>query len=703
MSRERFWFRSLATLLAWVMILPPVAQMTGSKHWQAKAQSGCGPQPNAILRNICGSGIIDDLVQFEADAVQDYLASHGLPASDANIIYSYGRLDLRSEIRSMMVLKIVDIVQRHYGFAASPHEERIYNWFLTLMWNNEKSMYQKAVDDRNSWASNPCAWRPDADVASKYGLKWDPVPYCVPPGSNLNALFTIAPQIPAASYYLAAANYHVYGQPLANDPNGVKVQQYLTSNLGIGLEAAALVGLGIATGFGVAVASASTAAAIFTTAVTGNLFLATGVTAAGAGAGGIIAFAVLIGIVAAFEVADAQKVQDDLNNLDNLNTNAHNFAPDLRESMKNGDGMNKMIQTLEAVTLPEVIATAVPPSHRDSDAAFLIQPQGSSSSSVSTTLSYKDWNGGTWNASAYGGWFTQSDNSSPAHYSITPTLYYKDWSGTNFLASRLANDQFLIAKAQPSTTDTSCNLSNVGSGSTTCFVSAFVNLTNSQNQKVTISLQSAPQFTSPDHASFSDANSPSDPGGTTTQTFNITAVGNPTPTITFTSTPNAPSIILRDSNSVGAGHAQMVFDAEYMAPGIYTYQLKAQSQAGAVTQTLTVAVATGVTITSGNAAGFTYGFPGSFTITTTGFPYPSIVLDTPLALPPGLSIRRPWRRHGYNQRNRHRTGLPGRHRYQLSGPGEEPGLASNTATGRVRQSCGRHFFDRTVAGGLLCL
>src|SRR6185437_13107914 len=111
--RRSLIYQPLAILMS-ILLLPAISWMDGGdagpRPFQAAAQiiSGCDADPSStsIIRKYCvtteSGETFDyhtDLIQLENDAVSAYLAEHGLPPSDAHLIYGLGRSDLRSAVR----------------------------------------------------------------------------------------------------------------------------------------------------------------------------------------------------------------------------------------------------------------------------------------------------------------------------------------------------------------------------------------------------------------------------------------------------------------------------------------------------------------------------------------------------------------------------------------------------------------------------
>jgi hypothetical protein len=113
-------------------------------------------------------------------------------------------------------------------------------------------------------------------------------------------------------------------------------------------------------------------------------------------------------------------------------------------------------------------------------------------------------------------------------------------------------------------------------------------------------------------------------------TFTVTAIGTPTPTLSETGTlPNGISF----SSATG------VLSGTPAAGTVGTYPIAFIAQNGIspiATQNFTLAVGQAPAITSGNSTTFTAATPGTFTVTTTGFPAPTFSESG--ALPSGVTL-----------------------------------------------------------------
>jgi len=112
--------------------------------------------------------------------------------------------------------------------------------------------------------------------------------------------------------------------------------------------------------------------------------------------------------------------------------------------------------------------------------------------------------------------------------------------------------------------------------------------------------------------------------------FAVTATGSPTPTVTLSGTLPPGLAFVDQGNGTG------LLSGTPTATGTVDLTVTAANASGSTTQTLTVVVGQAPAITSPSSADLTVGSVSTFTVTTTGYPPPSIGLSG--ALPPGLTF-----------------------------------------------------------------
>ena len=114
----------------------------------------------------------------------------------------------------------------------------------------------------------------------------------------------------------------------------------------------------------------------------------------------------------------------------------------------------------------------------------------------------------------------------------------------------------------------------------------------------------------------------------------MTTTGYPTAEITATSSPALPSGVTFKDN--GDGTATLAGTPPAGSQGTYTVRSRPSNSVGAISQTFTLTVNSGLAITSAASATATSGQAFSFTVTTTGTPAPT--LSRAGTLPPGITF-----------------------------------------------------------------
>ena len=571
------WFERLAPALA--SVLAPAT---------ASAQViGCRPGGNRLIQNYCVDGVVyfEDLQQLENDAVKALLGFHKLPVDDASVVYALGRVDLRNEVRAYMVEILEGVIRKQPG-ARTPHEQNLHSWLQALVRQNEIGLYTNAVNEYQRWRTNPCGFTLDPAIASANGLSYDGAPFCASP---LNSLFG-GPPVPAESYFTAFGMRKSYGAASETIPNFAALVADSSVNVGLIVGSIAAVYTLIAVAAVPAAAAAITAAAAAASAyslalggssipvafvVSAGATQAVGLTTLIAGPVAIVLIAITIGVTAGLQVFNNETTLNNLNNLSNKLTTALNAPPDLNALVNDtsGLGMHKLVSTVTSQTVPDAPSSAPLPAHRPgTDWNFAID------NTTSDTLTWRDWDGQTWSAQTWGGWFVKqctSGPSCPPAGSIAGTLRYIDWEGERWSALRLG-DTFVSTRAQVRPTDINCPSDTfTGTDVSNCrsYVSKSIPLTDSNGNHVRVALSpfNAPLFTG-------SASLPFTPSVVSTQT--VTATGNPAPAICVAST-NLPAEIVLNGGSCGVGTFNLAFNgAAGVARGRYALTLTADNAIG---------------------------------------------------------------------------------------------------------------------------
>jgi hypothetical protein len=608
------------------------AAMLAPHQAHAQAPVACPPSQNKIIQS-CDT----DLAQFDTDSVQAWLAAHSLVATDSSTMFQNARTDLRNELRAFEFARLLDIVLRA-PVQRTSHEQAIYSALQSRVWQHEKDLVLAAAADRSSWQSNPCAWRPDPDVANAYALVYDAAPFCV--SQPLTTLFTTAPLAPTQSYFLAAAQKNTYGKALASAPGGGAIATDTVAKLLIALGYATVPTTVAGSSLGTFMWFATTGAAALSPFGAGAAAsLAAGV--AGTGAAAMVQLALATTGIAALQPFQGQTTLDQLAEMGSLATAAQSDPPDLAVFARNQTGLYKLLATFAEMTLPETASSTTLPSHRSSDLNFLVQLVGQAASAEYAQIAYVDWNGARWMASPYGGWLVQTCFSANCTQSdsFSPTIDIVDGAGTKWAASRMGAN-FLLTKQSPASTDRVCPASGLTGLSnppdpTKCssLVVPSLQYMNAYGMLSTARLTQPPAFTSAPTTTFSTY-------FVKAKTFTVAATGVPLPTISLASGNLPKGITLSGSSGTGTAALSNVTAGPGYSPadGTYNVTLQAQNSSGTATQTFTIAVGTRLQITSPATAHFTYGQPGSFTVAAAG-PLPVQFSVDPRILPAGLTFQ----------------------------------------------------------------
>ncbi len=648
--RRSLWFQPLAILLA-VLLLPVLPKDTAVPHpFAASAQTSGG----GLCTNSFGVRIIQtcnlgfgfypyqrNLDQLESDAVQTYLTTHNLPSTDASLVYTYGRADLRNEIRGNIMASLTGIILKPSG--RTPQEQAVYNWVRDLIQQSEIDYYTNSIAEFNKWKGNPCNYRLDPDVARAYGLSYNGLQACLPQSQVAFG----APLVPVASYFKAVGLKTSYGKSAVTYPDfpAVIVNTATNSSVAIGASAGAAAGSGlIAGGVAAAVSLAASAAAVVDVSLVGSVVGIGTAVAAAAAVTTVVFICVLVGVIAAISISDNTNQLNELNAMNGQLTRARNTPPVLEDFARDasGLGMYKLIASVTALSMPNPSSTRALPPRNMTDPSFSITPRNSAASSVQLNLNYTDWGGNDWAATTTSGWLNQTvlstsacrlSNTCTQSDAFNATLSFVDWAGNNMVAYRYGS-RFMILKRSPVATDKPCLAdSSTGVTPATDFSKCSSYITSSlqyqyRGAQFSAVMTSAPVFTS--------GNSFDATWDGAAQSFTVSAAGIPTPNITLEpSSPALPSgVTLTTSADLGQpGQARISWaGGKPSAPGAYPLVLRATAGANSVTQNVSLNIYADLRITSTDFAFATYGQPFSKRITATGKPPLKLTMSSSLLL-----------------------------------------------------------------------
>ena len=147
----------------------------------------------------------------------------------------------------------------------------------------------------------------------------------------------------------------------------------------------------------------------------------------------------------------------------------------------------------------------------------------------------------------------------------------------------------------------------------TLTIDASNGVTPDATQSFTLTVDGPPAITSADSATFTEGSAGS---------FTVTSTGTPTAALSETGHRLPTGVTFTDN---GDGTATLAGTPAAGTNGTYTFTIDASNGFGPdATQSFTLTVDGAPAITSGDSATFTEGSAGSFTVTTTGTPTPSL-------------------------------------------------------------------------------
>jgi len=654
-SGIRRWiiFQPLAVAMAILVALPILSWQQpnrgkGSPFQASAATTVCPPNPaNLIIQNTCPAGVLfdtnGDLTQLESDAVNAYLGLHELPPTDASVVYSFGRQDLRDAIRAGMIAQMLAIIKKPASLRTQ-HEQVLFGWLQGLVQQNEVALYTDAIAEANRFFGDPCTFTLDADIANAYSLHYNGYPFC---GAQQSAIFG-AP-IPAASYFTAFGLKNSYGAAAQTFSDFGSLMADTSISLGeqagIALAAGAVVSGVVGAAIFANLSEALTAFAT-TTATSGpetiagastSVFIVSGSTVDSIGLGTLVAAPVAIilititaGVFAALELSTNAQNQNDIANLGNLLSQAQNNPPDLASMAADtsGLGLYKIQATMNSQTVPEMASGAVLPAHRPgTDLDFAID------GAITSNLSYQDWDGNNWTAQTWGGWFVETcttvNQSAKCLVadSINANIRYVDAAGLKWTGSRIGGN-FVNTKASPLPTNLICaadektGLTPASTDLSTCasYVSDHLTLKDANGNVVTaaFSTLAPPVVSGSTTLAFG-------PGIPSTQT--ITVIGNPTPAVCLSSGSLTADFSLNGGNC-GSGTFSIQFDGSLSTPTAnHTITLSATNSVGTISIPVAIDVSPQLAIISSNTVGGRAGFPVNFLVVATGVPTPTLSLQ----------------------------------------------------------------------------
>jgi hypothetical protein len=624
------------------------------------AATDCAPTQYRILQTICGPGVpTQALIDFENEAIAQWLAERGLEPSEQQKLYEYGRSDVRSQLREHLLHKLLERAR----FSEFSYDPATY-WFMGLIWGKEKALYQKAVDDKALFLTDLCAWRPNASVALQYKLKFDHAAWCSG-GSNLIVLFK-TPLIPTKSYFLGAALQDVYLHNTAEIPGAAAIALQMLNQTAELLGLSAIGGIALNAGtYGAAYKIPKVKKFIFpknaksmeraakkavresikvlpkihnkvtSTLLKGGLKLLKG------GPLFVISLAFEAGMAAGQRAFEQDETYKDIKSLDTdlARLKARSTPPSITPMIDDDTGMLKLRTAFMDLTLPEMESTTPLPAipEPEKQLTFAIANAGEEPYTSEATFSYVDWDENEFDTYVVDGWFVSDGTIAGDEERVTtftPIIKYQNEDEKPYTLGMFAGRHFAVSRDSdfegitcPPDILTGVSEPPLGVSLADCasYVADEIMVLQEDGSIKAISIPSPPHIVAPDRIAFTR---------TVPREVEIGFAGFPTPTLVIQQGSLPAGVTLEP---VSAGKAKFVYDG---VGADATQAITLRAQRGNTTDdfTITIYVRTAPAITSPGGLSLTVGKAVDFTVTTTGSLPIALAMDSGI-LPPGLTFK----------------------------------------------------------------
>jgi Dockerin type I domain len=521
-------FYQPAAALAAVLILPWMAFVTGGYNnpFMAKGQiTIVSCKGTGLIKNLCAGSAPSNpqaISDFETAGINNWLDAHSLPHD--NTVLTYGRADLRNELKAFLLASLVGIIQTPAA-QRTANDQAVYDWLQANLQQLEIQYYTAAINEWNKFQNNPCGYTLDPDIAKQYNLTYNSAPFCYP--QLYSGLST--PAVPEPNYFLAVGLKSAYGAALSAGSQTGTAGAWVIGN-DIKYTAALPLGAGLGAGVVTSVSVAAAASQIFPSSVglaarvaagldvlQASLSAAsdaapfvTGMSAAGAGA--IVVAAVAIAIEAGIQAITNQQEIDQMNALSGTLQSIKSTPPDLSSYLNDQPSQFRLEAAFAIQTLPDTPSiTTLPQPTAGSNIEFQITPQNGSAGPLTPQATYQDWNKNNisitpWSPSAANstadGYFIFSkvnSDGSTTPFSLTPTINYLDWNGNQMTASR-DEEEFLVVRNDSTLptcpADALTKVSIQDPSQCSAFVTDTLQFVDSSGQNVSVRFAGTPIFTS---------------------------------------------------------------------------------------------------------------------------------------------------------------------------------------------------------------
>jgi hypothetical protein len=483
------------------------------------APGGCAPQSTSIVQDCTLRQ-----TNFESNVVNAWLSYHGLPLTDAPLIYQYATPDVRAQIRALMFQYIQNVISE--TAPRSVNDQAVYNWISNAVQKNENAYYKAFKAEYNRWQASPCTFALNPTVASAFGLSYT---QAVPSncGASISTAYTsLSP--PDVSYFKEVAQLNSYDTAVSSlDVNAARViVQAQQQMLKIGVLASLGPSIAFSAGVGAVInANIATIApylvrtiSVGTEEAISSAAEAAEVTAIADSTGpvGIVLLFIEIGVTAAISLQQTDANQNAINDYLNYNPNQ---PPPLATMIQDNAGYQKLYETFITATLPDVGPTSAPPAPNNPIVFYSIGENEPSSGIPQSSFSYTTAdptfpqfpaNYSTFTVQSYGnGWLVQNNGQTTL---FDMDFTYTDFSnGNTYQAEKIDKGRFLLTKVNAGLIDIPCPADPVLGVSVVANYSDCSNLvTNNLNIQVfgkngnfyNVSIAQPPVFVSPPGEQF---------------------------------------------------------------------------------------------------------------------------------------------------------------------------------------------------------
>ena len=602
----------------------------------------CPPSPTSIIQDceLRNSS-------FETNVVNAWLGYHGLPQTDAPLLYQYATADVRSQIRALMFTAIQNIISEPTPRSAS--DQAVYNWISSAVEQNEIAYYNAFATEYARWRASPCSFTLNPIVAKSFGLTYNGEAFC-----SIGGVYQL-PSPPDISYFKEVAQINSYDTVVSTkDTAAAKAILQTEQNMASAEKLIAL-GPSIAISGGTAAVIAGNIGTIvpYLGRVPATLvgdaaadYTSSAVIEGAAdvlGPAGIVLIFIQIGVTAAVNLQQTDANQAAINALLAYNANQ---PPPLASMILDNAGYQKIFETFMAATLPDEGPTQAPPTPNNPTNFYSIFENELGNYGAppadSTGFQYTSWdpnyplypasNEGTFQVNTYGnGWLVQTNNLGiqPNITLFDMTFSYTDFTnGINYTADKIDKGRFLVAKAIPQPGDSDC-LADPRTGLTPGLENPIVTtppkycksfVTNNVNVEefgslgyfYNVSIPQAPVFVSPSGAQFEvgrarvfvpelDSTSVGLPLGTTPP-FPPTFQELPISRCSLTSSGTLPTgVYFGTFGTIGNSYPYFTGAPVEGSEGTYPITLTANCGGPTTTQQITFAVGPGATSPGGSS------------------------------------------------------------------------------------------------------